>query len=346
MKRRKRKSVRINEPEDAPVLSDFTKDCQLIQYNEEEYLNQPVADVEELIFSNIADKVSWLNIYGFQYHSKIRKIIRQNHLDEFISYLTAESNHRNKAIELPDCFFFSVKSLYYKSNISDLNFEQLMFICSSNFVWSIQEVRGDHFAHIRARIKEKIGLVRRKGADYLFYLLIEAIIENYYQAFENSMEEHSELQDFNIAKPTPEYASKVESFKANLLQIKKAAGSLREAINQLDKMELDYVRNSYMDELREMINHMNDSIDVTLNQLESSINMIFSIQNHRLNEVMKTLTIFSVIFIPLTFLAGIYGMNFEFIPELKYHYGYFYLLGIMLIISLISIIIIKRKKWF
>lgn len=346
MKRRKRKSVKIDHSNGEQNQLNLSKDFQLIQYNESDFSVTAVENIEDLIFAKQTDQVVWLNIYGFQYHAAVRKIIKQNNIDEFIAYLTSEVNHRNKAIELPNCFFFTVKSLYYNTNNTDLNFEQLMFICSDRYVWSIQEVRGDHFTHIRTRIKENIGLVRRKGADYLFYLLMEAIIENYFQAYENSMEENSGLQEFNFARPTPEYASKVESFKANILQIKKAGGSLREAIGQLDKMNLDYIRNSYLDELREMINHMNDSIDVTLNQLESSINMIFSIQNHRLNEVMKTLTIFSVIFIPLTFIAGIYGMNFENIPELKYRYAYFILLGVMVIISIVIILYFKRKKWF
>src|SRR5210317_1540351 len=123
MKRRKRKSIRIDNSEQDQIQlpSNFKKDCQLIQYNEAEYTNPSVDKVEDLVFYTIKDKVSWLNIYGFQYHNSIRQIIKQNNIDEFIAYLTVEVNHRNKAIELPDCFFFSVKSLYLKPNSPDLN---------------------------------------------------------------------------------------------------------------------------------------------------------------------------------------------------------------------------------
>ena len=131
-----------------------------------------------------------------------------------------------------------------------------------------------------------------------------------------------------------------------MLKLKKSANSLRTTLLRLEKVKYKNLKNSYFSELKEQTNELITDIDFELQTLESSMNLVFSIQGHRLNEVMKTLTIFSVIFIPLTFLAGIYGMNFENMPELKTKYGYFILLGIMLILTLGIVYYFKRKKWF
>ena len=147
-------------------------------------------------------------------------------------------------------------------------------------------------------------------------------------------------------KPTPEFTALIEDRKQELFNFKKAANSLRDTIVKLEKVQLFNNKSKYFSELKEQsINLIND-IDFELKELESKINLIFSIQGHKLNEVMKTLTIFSVIFIPLTFLAGIYGMNFKHMPELEYENAYFILLGVMLCVTILTIWYFLRKKWF
>ncbi len=210
---------------------------------------------------------------------------------------------------------------------------------------SIQEKPGDYFQHIRDRITENKGIVRRKKADYLLYLIIDAIIDNYYNAYEKLTQKLEELKDLTKVKPNLDYAMQIEENKQNLFVLKKAISSLREAISKLEKVELENFEPHYFSELKEQANFLIDDIDFDLQQLESSINLIFNMQNHKLNDVMKTLTILSVIFIPLTFLAGIYGMNFENIPELKFKYAYYVLLTVMVLIGVGSFIYFKRKKW-
>jgi magnesium transporter len=220
-----------------------------------------------------------------------------------------------------------------------------MFVAASNFVWSVQEKPGDYFQHIRTRISENKGIVRRKKADYLLYLIIDAIIDNYYNAYEKLTLKLTDLKDLSKVKPNLDYAMQIEENKQNLFVLKKAISSLREAISKLEKIDLNGFESHYFSELKEQANFLIDDIDFDLQQLESSINLIFNMQNHKLNEVMKTLTILSAIFIPLTFLAGVYGMNFEIMPELKLHYGYFITLAVMLIIGISSFVYFKRKKW-
>jgi magnesium transporter len=222
----------------------------------------------------------------------------------------------------------------------------MIFIVSADFLWSIQEKKGDYFNWIRQRLEGNKGIVRKKKTDYLLFLLLESIIDNYQSTYqENAALNSDKLSAVNI-KPTPEFTSLVEKRKQELFNFKKATMSLKDTIVKLEKIEIDGFNVKYYSELKEQTNNLISNIDFELQELESKINLIFSIQGHRLNEVMKTLTILSVIFIPLTFLAGIYGMNFENIPELKSENGYFILLGTMVIISVISIWYFKRKKWF
>lgn len=206
--------------------------------------------------------------------------------------------------------------------------------------------KGDYFNWIRQRLEGNKGIVRKKKTDYLLFLLLESIIDNYQNTYqENAALNSDKLSAVNI-KPTPEFTSLVEKRKQELFNFKKATMSLKDTIVKLEKIEIEGLNVKYYSELKEQTNNLISNIDFELQELESKINLIFSIQGHRLNEVMKTLTILSVIFIPLTFLAGIYGMNFENIPELKSENGYFILLGTMVVISIISIWYFKRKKWF
>jgi|TARA_B110000116_G_C16581727_1_gene466583 magnesium transporter len=222
----------------------------------------------------------------------------------------------------------------------------MIFIVSPNFLWSIQEKSGDYFNWIRERLEDNKGIVRKKKADYLLFLLLESIIDNYQDTFQENTELSSNKLGSDKIKPTPEFTSLVENRKQELFSFKKATLSLRDTIVKLEKVEIDGFETKYFSELKEQTNNLISNIDFELQELESKINLIFSIQGHRLNEVMKTLTILSVIFIPLTFLAGIYGMNFEHIPELKFKYGYFILLGIMVLVTIVSVWYFKRKKWF
>lgn len=344
----KRKTRRITNPygdlKDFQI-EDFFSDCALIEYNEGNSEVKKFSSIEDIRITDSDNKVRWLNIYGFQYMGALKKIITQNGLDDFLCFLLLENNHRNKVIELSDSFFLTLKSPYFAKDDDEVKFEQIIFIVGEDFVWSIQEVQGDHFEHIRTRLRDNLGIVRRKGADYLFYLLLDAIIDNYYLAYEKLNEHNIGLDDPDQVKPTPEFARLIENSKRQLYQIKRTTASLNEAMGHLQNFEFDNFNQKYFVELREQIKMISDEVDYKLQHLESSVNLMFSIQSHRLNEVMRTLTIFSVIFIPLTFLAGIYGMNFENMPELKSKNGYFIVLGVMLLIVLGTIIYIRRKKW-
>tara|TARA_R110002096_G_scaffold276109_1_gene469885 strand:- start:97785 stop:98762 length:978 start_codon:yes stop_codon:yes gene_type:complete len=325
------------------MSSSFFESSSIINYSPEFYERKKIQSFEEIDFGN-TQFVNWLNTYGLNFQKEFREVIQTNKLDDFLIKLISEKNHLNKVIELEDVLFVSIRVL--KTDKPQIDSEQMFYIVSDEFVWSIQEKPGDYFGWIRERLELNRGIVRKKKADYLLFLLLESIVENYQETFQKLAEFNDDsLGPLNI-KPTPEFTALVENRKKELFSFKKAAFGLRDTVVKLEKIEIEDFETKYYSELKEQTNNLLNDIDFELQELESNLNLIFSIQGHRLNEVMKILTIFSVIFIPLTFLAGIYGMNFENMPELKTQNGYFILLAVMALISIISIWIVSKKKWF
>ena len=324
--------------------NEFLDNTALINYSDKNYEKTDFNTVTEIEFKNHKTTTKWLNTYGIKHISAFKKIVNQNKLDDFLIKLLSDDEHPNKVILLDNLLFVTTRVLITESK--KLDSEQMIFIVSTDFLWSIQEKHGDYFNWIRERLEGNKGIVRKKKADYLLFLLLESIIDNYQDTYQENAELSSEILSSGNIKPTPEFTSLVEKRKQELFNFKKATLSLRDTVIKLEKMEIDGFNVKYFSELKEQTNNLISNIDFELQELESKINLIFSIQGHRLNEVMKTLTILSVVFIPLTFLAGIYGMNFENIPELKFKNGYFILLGIMVFITIISVWYFKRKKWF
>jgi magnesium transporter len=315
--------------------NEFLSNTSIICYSNKNYEKTDFTKVSEINLIHNLETVKWLNTYGIKFHEPFKKIIQQNKLDDFLIKLLSDEEHPNKVIVLDNLLFITTRVLITESHKFDS--EQMIFIVSADFLWSIQEKKGDYFNWIRQRLEGNKGIVRKKKTDYLLFLLLESIIDNYQNTYQENAELNSDkLSSVNI-KPTPEFTSLVEKRKQELFNFKKATISLKDTIVKLEKIEIDGFNVKYYSELKEQTYNLISNIDFELQELESKINLIFSIQGHRLNEVMKTLTILSVIFIPLTFLAGIYGMNFENIPELKSENGYFILLGTMLVISIISI---------
>ena len=324
--------------------SEFLKRTSLISYSKKSYEKTCYTSISDVILTNTTPSTEWLNTYGLAFREIFKKIITINKLDDFLIKLFMDKEHSNKVILLNDLVFISTRVL--KTESRTLDSEQMFFIISSGFLWSIQEKDGDYFNWIRERIENNKGIVRRKKADYLLFLILESIVDNYEDTYQKNAELSASILEAENIKPTPDFTAKVEKRKQELFNFKKATLSLKDTIIKLEKIKIDDFDIKYFSELKEQTNNLISNIDFELQELESKINLIFSIQGHRLNEVMKTLTILSVIFIPLTFLAGIYGMNFEHIPELKFKYGYFILLGIMVLVTIISVWYFKRKKWF
>jgi magnesium transporter len=326
------------------MQTEFEKNTWVINYTSDNFYNRQFAFGEDLALSKGDKSITWINTYGLEYMDEFRQMVNGNELDDFLLRLLLNQKMGNKVIQLEEQLFVAARIV--KTEHHNLESEQMFFVVAKDFVWCIQEKWGDHFDWIRHRIFENKGIIRKKKADYLLFFILETLISNYKEKYEESVLMDSTLDAIVKEEPTPEFMFEVENKKAMINEFKRASHGLRDIIIKLERVEVKGFHTKYFSELREQINGLINDIDSDILELESQINLFFSIQGHRLNEVMKTLTIFSVIFIPLTFMAGIYGMNFTNMPELQWPYGYFILLGLMLVVTIISIIIFKRKKWF
>lgn len=322
---------------------EFLKNTNLIRYSKDNYEILPIKKIDEIKFYQNHSCTDWFNTYGTKYKDSFSEVILQNHLDDFLIKLL-HSEHHTKVLEFENSLFVAINVLKTKGN--SFYSEQMYFILSVDFIWSIQEKKEDYFDWIREILNSKKGNINEKKADYLFFLILESFIDNYESTFQELSDYNEQLFSNTEINPTPEFTKLVESRKKEILSFQKATRALRYAVTKLEQLKKEKFKSNYFSEIKEQTNHLMADIESELQELESKLNLLFSIQGYRLNEVMKTLTIFSVIFIPLTFLAGIYGMNFSNMPELNMKYSYFVLLFVMLLISLSLILYFKKRKWF
>jgi magnesium transporter len=231
-----------------------------------------------------------------------------------------------------------------------LETEQISFILGKNYVISFQEKISDHFEHIRERIREYKGISRERGSDFLLYLLLESIVDNYSETIETMEKKiNRTLKQYELIDPGPEAINNIESFKEELFKIKTSIIPLKDSISLLENDITDFIvkkNQKYYFDIKDHCLYLIDADNALIQKLESGINLFFSYQGHRMNQVMKTLTVVATIFIPLTFIAGIYGMNFQYIPELTWQWGYFAFWGLIVILFAGMAIYFKMNKWF
>lgn len=322
---------------------------QLFKYNNDDYLedsNFSLKDFEG--FPEIKENF-WLNIHGIHDIKIIEQVCKKLNIHQLTIQDILDINQRPKIQEYDNYHFFSLKSIL-PSQTSELETEQLSFILGKNYLVSFQEKKADYFDHVRQRIRNKIGLIREKGTDYLLYLLLESILDNYFKTVNNIEIKLDKLELSDIdTDPSPKVLKKIDSFKRQIYQIKKTIIPIKEFVSKIERKQIilpDKKDIKFYYELKDLCLSLIDDCDQIAMRLESNINLFFSVQGHRMNQVMKILTVVSTIFIPLTFIAGIYGMNFTHMPELSWEFGYLSVWFVMLIIFSYMLLYFKRKKWF
>jgi len=316
----------------------------LVEYNEFH-----VSQLEKCInFS----KVNWLNVHGLNETETIKSIGDYLKVDSFMLSDILNTTKRTKIDEYHDVLFFNIKSLLPATD-DKINVEQISFLLKKDILVSFQEKRSDFFTHIRERIRTHSGIVRDKKADYLLYLLLDAVMENFYITIENEEDKVETLINLSKTTSRPEILEQVEKHRDNFNFLKRSIIPLRDSLYSIKSMKDDNVFNaiehenySFFSRLHQKCLELLEQIDYDLTTLESASNFYFSSQSHKMNEVMKTLTVVSVFFMPLTFIVGVYGMNFDNMPELHWKYGYFIILGIMFVLLLGMIYYFKKRKWY
>ena len=298
-------------------------------------------------------KTNWLNIHGLNDIEIIKSIGEHLNVDNFMLGDILNTSKRTKLDEYHDVLFFNIKSLMPIDNSDNINVEQISFLLKNGILVSFQEKRSDFFTHIRERIRTHSGIVRDKKADYLLYLLLDAIMENFYITIENEEDRVEELINLSKTSTNPQILEQIEKHRDNYNFLKRSIIPLRDSLYSIKSMKDDNVFNaidqdnySFFERLHQKCLELLEQIEYDLTTLDSASNFYFSTQNQKMNEVMKTLTVVSVFFMPLTFIVGVYGMNFDNMPELHWKYGYFIILGCMLLLLLGMIYYFKRRNWY
>jgi magnesium transporter len=333
--------------------SNHPQHCQLYQFNKEFFLlkrESPVFFKEQFHQSELdEDFVSWLNFHGLKDKDSIETLCRNLGIEKLNIENVYFPSRRQKVEEYSTYMFFSIKSaLPSESYTKLLNQETISFILGKNYLLSFQEQSSDHFTDVRDRIENARGKIRTKNADFLLFRLLEAIIDNYFEVIENIADKIAELDSIILTRNGQNILREIEVEKRKLIELRKIAQPMRDITYQLQSVESSLIEQSnklYFRNLKDSCLTVLDEIDANKQILEGMANLYYAVQGQRMNEIMKVLTIVSSIFIPLTFIVGVYGMNFENMPELKYKYGYYTIVGVMLLIGLLLLIYFIRRGW-
>jgi len=308
---------------------------------------------QELIWKDIVDKiepsqVNWIHFFTLDQVDAIEKIGQHFDIHSLMLEDTLNVEHLPKVEFSEKHVFFTLKILSLDQD-KMLEQEHASFILGDDYLISLKEQRGELLKPIRERIENNVGKVRTKRADYLFYLLLDTIVDNYFLLIEKLRDALEDIEDRLIEKPSGNLIHEIHHIKRQILTVRKYILSLREAIINLINEEPDQIFESNYKYLRDVQDHVNfvfESIETFREDQKSLMELNNSNLNNNMNQVMKTLTVVAAIFIPLTFIAGIYGMNFQYIPELSLKWGYFGVWGLMLTIAVLMVWYMKRKKWF
>jgi magnesium transporter len=353
IKYKKGRKVQSTLLEYTGVHKNVKTEVQLFVYDADELTEFKEFQTEQLnqCFDN--NKVNWLNIHGIKDVEAVKSIGDYLNVDSFILSDILNTTKRTKLEEYHEVLFFNIKSLLPAENSDNINVEQISFLLKNGILVSFQEKRSDFFTHIRERIRTHSGVVRDKKADYLLSLLLDAVMENFYITIESEEDRVEDLINLSMTSTNPKIMEQIEKHRDNFNFLKRSIIPLRDSLYSIKSMKDDDVFNaieldnySFFSRLHQKSLELLEQIEYDMTTLDSASNFYFSSQNHKMNEVIKTLTVVSVFFMPLTFIVGIYGMNFDNIPELHWQYGYFIIMGIMFFLLLGMIFYFKRKKWF
>ncbi|MBW2984283.1 magnesium/cobalt transporter CorA [Candidatus Woesearchaeota archaeon] len=320
----------------------------IIDYTDFKLQEKTVKKVEECFPFKNKPTVTWLNITGIHQIDIIEKIGKYFGIHSLVLEDIVNANQRSKIEDFENHLFLVLRMIYYDKDSGDIKSEQISLILGKHFVISFQETEGDVFDPIRDRIRKKKGKIRKMGSDYLAYTLIDAIVDNYFLILEKIGEKIESLEETVVGSPDPKTLDVIHKLKGDLIHIRKSVWPLREIINNMLRGESKLIKKSTAIYLRDIYDHtiqVIDNVETFKEMVSGMVDIYLSSISNRMNEIMKVLTIFAAIFIPLTFVAGVYGMNFEFMPELRWRYGYLFAWLVILLVGGSMLAYFNRKKW-
>jgi magnesium transporter len=321
-----------------------------VQYNADEFVHEVFKDLEHKAFDFVEnDRIFWYDVRGIHNESLIKYVGEKFAIHNLILEDVVNVFQRPKFEDFKEGIFITFKSILFDSDTLKIQPEQISLYFNDKMMISFQEIEDDTFESIRSRIENSKGKIRMKGTDYMAFALIDSIVDVYFETLDQIDDVIENLESKLVDNEDISLKTQIHSIRREVLSFRSYVAPLRDLLNRFHKCESDFINESTQMYLRDLQDHVAQVMDIAENQrdtLNGSYDLLMSNVSHRMNQVMKTLTIISTIFIPLTFLAGIYGMNFDFMPELRWKYGYFGVLGLMTVAGFCMAWYFKKKKWF
>jgi len=340
--------VYIGESREGKAIIDIT------EYDTSNITEKSQARIEDCYPLKESPNVSWINIAGVHDTAMLEKLGEKSGVHPLVLEDIANTGQRPKYDDLESYIFVVLRQLSLDSDTGELNSEQISVVFAENYLISLQEQKSDIFAAVKDRLKRQVPRTRFMGPDYLAYALIDVVVDQYFQILEILGERIEKLQDRLIADPSKEDLEEIHRLKRRLTSLRRSIWPLREVIGGLSRTESRLIHDYTGPYLRDLYDHVVqviDSIETYREMVSGLLDIYLSSVSNRMNEVMKVLTIIATIFIPLSFLAGVYGMNFNTeisrfnLPELGWRYGYPFFWLIALIVVALLLWLFKRKKW-
>ena len=319
----------------------------LYSYNKETVKKVIDNSLDKLSFFNEKDFVNWIVIECVHDVELIKKIGVFYEIDNLILEDILNINQRPKFEEREKYISFFLKMIYLNKKNDEIEYEQISFILGEGYLITFQEKTGNIFNNLQERIENGIGKLRNKKENYLMYALFDIIVDNYFLILENFEERIEALEEKIVNNPSQKIIEEIISLKKEISKFKRNVIPIKEILIKISNIDyFDESMNIYLKDLHDHGTIIYESIEIIYNRSNDLIQLCHSSIGNSMNEIMKILTTISTIFIPLSFLAGLYGMNFKYMPELSWEYGYYFILGLMFIVVAGMILYFKRKNWW
>jgi magnesium transporter len=325
-----------------------------LDYDERNFQEKQVSNIEECFPFKTTPTVTWINIDGLHDVEIIEKLGKQFELHPLILEDVLHTEQRPKYEDFDNYIFVVLRMLQYNEQIQDIESEQVSLILGTNFVISFQERIGDVFDSVRERLRNAKGKIRKMGPDYLAYALLDAIVDSYFAILEKIGERIESMEEKLVVNPTEKTLQLIHNMKREMISLRKSIWPLREVISGVQRSESSLISETTGIYLRDVYDHtiqVIDTVESFRDMVSGMLDIYLSSISNKMNAVMKVLTIIATIFIPLTFIAGIYGMNFNpekspwNMPELNWYWGYPAVWLVMAVVAVIMLIYFRRKKW-
>lgn len=321
---------------------------RVIEFDQTNVEERTLSDISEIGPQKNKESITWVNIDGLHDIDLLRSVGKEFQFENLILSDVLETNARPKIEDYEDWVFISMKMIQVSDEESGISRENLSLMFNNSTLISFQEKKGDVFEPVRNRIRNHKQTMRKSRPDYLAFALIDTVIDHYLYVISLLGEKIESLDDLLIDHPGKKIIEEINLNKKRLNYVQKGIKPAKEMILALSKLDSEFIHKKNRIHYKELVHNINqasDNADSFRELLSDQLNIYHMIISSKLNDIIKFLTIFSVIFIPLTFIAGIYGTNFDVIPELHNRYGYYIMLGVMILIAVLMLIYFKLKKW-